>query len=258
MSDRVESGSSPVTSRRAFVKTSSIAAAVGLVGGAWTRAADASPTQTAATSQPYTPLTQQARDALTPDQVLGKLKAGNVRFLEGRRRQRDFLAEQRATAAGQYPSAVILGCIDSRGPAELVFDLGIGDVFNCRVAGNIQNPDILGSMEFATKVSGAKLVLVLGHSACGAVKGAISDAQLGNLTQLLAKIRPVVEATAYTGDRTAANAQFVDAVARRNVELTIAGVRKESPTLADLEKQGAVKIAGAFHDLSTGKVEFMA
>ena len=135
-------------------------------------------------------------------------------------------------------------------------DLGIGDVFNCRVAGNIENEDILGSMEFACKVAGAKLVLVMGHTACGAIKGAIDNAQLGNLTGLLAKIKPAIEATDYTGDRSASNYGFVDAVARKNVEMTLAAIRKDSLVLAELEAVHAIKIVGAMYNLATGAVEF--
>jgi len=204
------------------------------------------------------PLTLEARDAMTPDQILEKAAEGNLRFLEGRMIERDFLTEQRLTARGQHPAAAVLGCIDSRAPAEVIFNLGIGDAFNCRVAGNILNPDVLGSLEFATRLSGAKVVLVLGHSACGAVKGAIAGAELGSLTQLLAKIRPAIAATVYDGDRTVANDAFVDLVARTNVLMTIARIREESAVIADLERSGAVKIAGGFHDLATGAVEFIA
>jgi carbonic anhydrase len=137
-------------------------------------------------------------------------------------------------------------------------DLGIGDVFNCRVAGNIENEDILGSMEFACKVAGAKVVLVMGHTACGAIKGAIDNAELGNLTGLLAKIKPAVQATSYTGERSAKNYSFVDAVARKNVEMTLANIRKNSPVLMELETNGTIKIAGAMYDLETGAVEFFS
>src|SRR5262249_45467667 len=164
--------------------------------------------------------------------------------------------QQRATASGQHPAAVLLSCIDSRAPAELIMDLRIGDIFNSRVAGNIENPDILGSMEFGCKLSGAKVVLVMGHTACGAIKGAIDDAQLGNLTGLLAKIKPAVAATTYSGERTSKNYGFVDAVARKNVELTIADIRKDSPVLADLESSGKIKIAGAMYNLETGVIDF--
>ncbi len=135
-------------------------------------------------------------------------------------------------------------------------DLGIGDVFNCRVAGNVEGDDILGSMEFACKLAGAKVVVVMGHTSCGAVKGAIANAELGHLTGLLDKIKPAVEATIYTGDRSATNYAFVDAVARKNVELTIADIRKDSPVLAELETKGTIKIVGAMYNLGTGAVEF--
>jgi len=135
-------------------------------------------------------------------------------------------------------------------------DLGIGDIFNCRVAGNIRNEDILGSMEFACKLAGAKVVLVMGHTACGAIKGAIDDAELGNLTGLLAKIKPAVEATSYAGERSSKNYAFVDAVARKNVELTVAGIRSDSSVLAALEADGTIEIGGALYNLETGAVEF--
>src|SRR4051812_14983389 len=184
---------------------------------------------------------------MTPEQVIEAMKEGNERFRKGERKDRDYLREQRASAKGQYPAAVLLTCIDSRAPAEVIMDLGIGDVFNCRVAGNIENEDILGSMEFACKLAGAKVVLVMGHTACGAVKGAIDNAELGNLTGLLARIKPAVQATSYTGERSSKNYGFVDAVARKNVELTVAGIRSDSPVLAELEANGTIKIGGAMY-----------
>jgi carbonic anhydrase len=158
---------------------------------------------------------------------------------------------------GQYPAAVILSCIDSRAPAETIMDLGIGDVFNARVAGNIANDDIVGSMEFACKVAGAKVVLVLGHTSCGAIKGAIDKVQLGKLTGLLTKIRPAVEATRYQGERSAKNSAFVDAVARKNVELTMADIHRRSAILAGLETSGGVKIVGAMYNLESAAVDFL-
>ena len=184
------------------------------------------------------------------------MKKGNKRFRLGKESPHDYLAQQKASAKGQYPAAVILSCIDSRAPAEMIMDLGIGDTFNARVAGNVSNDDILGSMEFACKLAGAKVVLVMGHTACGAIKGAIDNAQLGNLTGLLGKIRPAVAATKYQGERSAGNYGFVDAVARTNVELTLADIRSRSSVLADLEKSGAIKIVGAMYNLETGVVEF--
>jgi len=203
-------------------------------------------------------LTKAQRDKLTPDAILDLMKQGNKRFYTGQREARNFLAQQRASAAGQYPAAVLLSCIDSRAPAETIMDLGIGDIFNSRVAGNVENPDILGSMEFACKIAGAKVVLVMGHTACGAIKGAIDNAKLGNLTGLLEKIRPAVDATTYSGERTSSNYAFVDAVARKNVELTIRDIRKDSPVLAGLESSGAIKIAGAMYNLKTGVVDFFS
>lgn len=201
-------------------------------------------------------LTKAQRAKLTPDDILALMKKGNKRFSTGRRENYDFLAQQRASAAGQFPVAVLLSCIDSRAPAETIMDLRIGDIFNSRVAGNIENPDILGSMEFACKLEGAKVVLVMGHTACGAIKGAIDNAELGNLTGLLEKIKPAVAATAYTGERTSKNYAFVNAVARKNVEITVANIRKASPVLAGMESGGAIKIAGAMYNLQTGVVDF--
>jgi carbonic anhydrase len=201
-------------------------------------------------------LTHAQRDKMTPEQIIEIMKQGNERFRRGERKNRNYLREQKASAKGQYPAAVLLSCIDSRAPAEVIMDLGIGDIFNCRVAGNIENEDILGSMEFACKLAGAKVVLVMGHTACGAIKGAIDNAQLGNLSALLAKIQPAVQATAYTGERSASNYAFVDAVARKNVEMTMADIRKDSQVLADLETKGSIKITGAMYNLGTGAVEF--
>ncbi len=201
-------------------------------------------------------LTKAQRDALTPDEIIALMKKGNERFRQGKESPHDFLAQQRASAKGQYPAAVILSCIDSRAPAETIMDLGIGNCFNARVAGNIANDDIMGSMEFACKVAGAKVVLVMGHTACGAIKGAIDNVQLGNLTGLLGKIRPAVAATDYEGERSAKNYSFVDAVARKNVELTIGEIRRRSSVLAEMESSGAIKIAGAMYDLESGVVEF--
>jgi carbonic anhydrase len=233
--------------RRKFLRTAGVATALGLAGGTFFRGlarADA--------------LTKAQRDKMTPEQIVEVMKEGNERFRRGERKNRDYLREQRASAKGQYPAAVLLSCIDSRAPAEVIMDLGIGDIFNCRVAGNVVNEDILGSMEFACKLAGAKVVLVMGHTACGAIKGAIDNAQLGNLTGLLARIKPAVQATTYTGtgERAASNYSFVDAVARKNVELTLADVRKDSPVLAELAANGTIKMTGAMYNLETGAVEF--
>ena len=203
-------------------------------------------------------LTKAQRDRLTPDAILTLMKEGNKRFYTGKPEDHNFLAQQRASAKGQSPAAVLLSCIDSRASAETIMDLRIGDVFNSRVAGNVENPDILGSMEFACKLAGARVVLVMGHTACGAIKGAIDNAELGNLTGLLAKIKPAVAATAYTGERTSKNYEFVDVVARKNVEITMTDIRKDSPVLAEMESNGAIKIAGAMYNLETGVMDFFA
>jgi carbonic anhydrase len=230
--------------RRGFLEITGIAMATAILG-----TAPANPLHAAA-------LTKAQRDKLTADDILALMKKGNQRFRAGRESPHNYLAQQKATVRGQYPAAVILSCIDSRAPAETIMDLGIGDCFNARVAGNIANDDILGSMEFACKVAGAKVVLVMGHTACGAIKGAIDGVQLGNLTGLLDKIRPAVEATQYAGERSAKNPAFVDAVARRNVELTTAEIRRRSLVLADLEASRAARIVGAMYNLDTELVQF--
>jgi carbonic anhydrase len=201
-------------------------------------------------------LTEAQRDKLTPDEIVALMRQGNERFRKGDKLTRDYTAERNASTKGQYPAAIILSCIDSRAPAEVIMDLGIGEVFNARVAGNTSNCDILGSMEFACKVAGAKVVLVMGHTSCGAVKGAIDDAKLDNLTGLLAKIRPAVETTTFQGDRSCKNPAFVDAVALKNVELTIKAIRENSAVLRDLESTKAIKIIGSLYNLETATVEF--
>ena len=203
-------------------------------------------------------LTQAERDSLTPDQIIERMKKGNERFRSGKMQAHDYLAQKRSSAAGQYPAAVILSCIDSRAPAEIILDMGIGDTFNARIAGNIANSDLLGSLEFACAAAGAKVVLVMGHTACGAIRGAIDNVELGNLTGLLDKIKPSIAATEYTGERTGKNDDFVNAVARTNVQLTIETIRRNSEVLASLEKKGAIKIVGSMYDLKTGVVTFTA
>jgi carbonic anhydrase len=233
--------------RRRFLTIFGVAAVEGLVGGGLAPRlayADA--------------LTKAQRDKMTPEEIIALMEQGNERFRNGDKLTRNYLAEQRASAKGQHPAAVILSCIDSRSPAEIIMDLGIGDVFNSRVAGNISNDDILGSMEFACKVAGAKVVLVMGHTSCGAIQGAIDGVKLGNLTGLLAKIRPAVEATGFKGDRSSNNPAFVDAVALKNVELTIIAIRAKSAVLRDLESAKAIKIAGAMYNVETAKVDFLA
>lgn len=201
-------------------------------------------------------MTKEQRDSMTPDDVIDSFKQGNQRFRDGKMMQHDYLAQKVSSQAGQFPSAVILSCIDSRAPAEILLDTGIGEAFNCRVAGNIQNDDILGSMEFACAVAGAKVVLVMGHTACGAVKGAIDNAELGNLTGLLNKIKPAIAETVYDGDRSGKNMAFVDAVAKTNVEMTLEDIRMHSSVLKQLEDEGLIKIVGSMYNLVGGKVDF--
>ncbi|MEX0495251.1 carbonic anhydrase [Raoultella terrigena] len=201
-------------------------------------------------------LSKEERDGMTPDAVIEHFKQGNLRFRENRPLKHDYLQQKRSSLAGQFSAAVILSCIDSRAPAEIILDAGIGETFNSRVAGNISNRDMLGSMEFACAVAGAKLVLVMGHTRCGAVRGAIDNAELGNLTGLLDEIKPAIAKTEYSGERTGSNYDFVDAVARKNVELTIENIRKNSPVLRKLEEQGKIKMVGSMYHLAGGKVDF--
>ena len=204
-------------------------------------------------------LTKEKQAAISPTGAIEILKDGNHRFVKNQHADRDLLEQVSDTATGQYPFATILSCIDSRVSAELIFDQGVGDIFSARVAGNIVNEDVLGSMEFACKLAGTKLVVVLGHTSCGAVKGAVDDAKMGNLTALLSKIRPAVEAVdepSEPGERTSKNSDFVNSVARTNVAMTIDNIRKDSPVLLELEETGAIKIIGGMYDISTGEVHF--
>lgn len=203
-------------------------------------------------------LTKEQRDRLTPAQVIEELKKGNERFRSGKMIARDYLGQKRSTAAGQYPAAVVLGCVDSRAPAEIIFDTGIGDTFSARIAGNVVNDDLLGSMEFACAVAGAKIAMLFGHTACGAIKGAIDDVEMGNLTGLLARIKPAITATKFDGQKSSKNAAYVDAVARTNVVLGLDKIRQRSPILKDLEKKGSIQIVGAMYDLSTGAVTIVS
>jgi carbonic anhydrase len=234
--------------RRALLKTALGVAGIGAIAGFGLLA----PRTYAAA------LTKEQRDAMTPDQVIEALKQGNERFRAGKMQGHDYLAQKRATTAGQYPAAVILSCIDSRAPAEIILDTGIGETFNARVAGNIANDDLLGSLEFACAAAGAKLVLVMGHTACGAIKGAIDGVELGHLTGLLNKIKPAVAATAYQGERTSKNAAFVDEVAKTNVLRTVSDIRLQSGVLSGLEKDGKIKIVGSMYHLVGGRVEFLS
>ena len=203
--------------------------------------------------------TKETQAAITPVGAIEILKEGNRRFVKSQQADRDLLEQVADTATGQFPFATILSCIDSRVSAELIFDQGVGDIFSARVAGNIVNEDLLGSMEFACKLAGTKLILVLGHTSCGAVKGAVDNAQLGNLTALLSKIQPAVRSVTEPSEaesRTSKNISFVDEVARKNVSLTIANIRKESPVLNELEEDGDIRIIGGMYDINTGEVEF--
>lgn len=201
--------------------------------------------------------TQERQDVLTPHQVLLRLQQGNQRFVEGRLKNRDLLAEVHATKVSQYPLAVILNCMDSRTAPEIVFDQGVGDIFTIRVAGNVVNDDVLGSMEYGTKVVGAKVVAVIGHTSCGAVRGACQHVKLGHLSELLQKIKPAVDqAVKQTGTSDCANATFVDEIAKDNVLLMIKQILARSPVLKKLVEEGKLEIVGGFQDITTGKVEF--
>jgi len=194
---------------------------------------------------------------MTPEAALAELKAGNARFVSGHPIARNNQADVKATASGQYPYAVVLSCLDSRQPIEIVLDQGIGDIFSARIAGNVLNDDILGSMEFACKLSGSKLIAVIGHSNCGAIKGAIDDAQLGNLTGLLDKVKPAMDdVPSDVTPRTTKNSEYVDQVAEANVRLVMKQIRERSPVLREMIDSGQIKLVGGMYDLSTGKVTF--
>lgn len=213
----------------------------------------------AAASAEVAAMSKDAQQAMTPEQALQSLKDGNERFTNGKMLSRDLMAQVQATSSGQFPFAIVLGCIDSRVPPELVFDQGIGDIFSPRIAGNFANTDIIGSIEFATKLAGAKLIVVLGHTECGAVKGACDNARLGNLTHTLSNISPAVYSiTNVKGDRSSKNHQFVQAVADENVRLTVNTLTDRSTILSSLVANNQLKIVGAMHDVSTGKVAFFS
>jgi carbonic anhydrase len=203
------------------------------------------------------PPTKEAQAAMTPQAALAELKAGNARFVAGHPLLRDNPADVKASAAGQYPFAVVLSCLDSRQPIEIVLDQGIGDIFSARVAGNVLDEDILGSMEFGCKVSGAKLIAVIGHTNCGAIKGAVDNVELGSLTHLLGKIKPAVEAVPAKGAaRTSSDAKYVNEVAEANVRLTLKLIRERSPILKEMIEQGKIGLVGGIYDLATGEVHF--
>lgn len=203
--------------------------------------------------------TKETQDTMTPEKSLQFLKEGNQRFQNNLKANRNLLEQVNDTSEGQFPFATILSCIDSRVSAELVFDQGLGDIFSIRIAGNFVNEDILGSMEFGCKLAGTKLILVLGHTSCGAIKGACDHARLGNLTALINKIEPAVAAVKEPKDeslRNSKNLEFVDAVSKKNVEITIENIRERSRVLAEMEEIGEIMVVGAMYDISTGEVTF--
>lgn len=202
-------------------------------------------------------LTKEEQDALTPDEVIQAFKDGNERFINNDLTARNHSEQVRKSTNAQFPKAIVLSCVDSRVPVEDVFDRGIGDIFVARVAGNFENTDILGSMEFACKVSGSKLILVMGHEHCGAVKAAIDDVKLGNITEMLTHIRPAVEAVEYEGEKSSKNDEFVHMVCETNVKKTIDDIRAGSPILKEMEDKGEIKIVGAIYDMDSGKVSFL-
>jgi carbonic anhydrase len=202
-------------------------------------------------------LTKDMQAAITPNMALELLKEGNKRFVNNLKANRNLLQQANETSDGQHPFAVILSCIDSRTSAELIFDQGLGDVFSVRIAGNIVNEDILGSMEFACKLAGAKIIVVLGHSKCGAVKGACDHAEMGNLTALLSKIRPAVDdETETTENRSSKNGVFVENVAAINVKRTLKAIKERSTILSKMISNEEIGIIGGMHLLSTGEVIF--
>lgn len=200
--------------------------------------------------------TEKSQAALSPQEALTLLEEGNNRFVNNSRAERDLLQQVNETSTGQYPFAVVLSCIDSRVPSEIVFDQGVGDIFSARVAGNFVNDDILGSMEFACKVAGSKLIVVLGHTSCGAVKGACDNVELGNLTTMLKKLKPALDAVSTDGERSSKNIEFVQKVADKNVELTIEQITEKSPVLKEMLDEGSIGIAGGMYDVASGKVKF--
>ena len=203
--------------------------------------------------------TQKTQAAITPEIALELLKEGNLRFTKNLKAGRDLLKQVSDTSTGQFPFATVLSCIDSRVSSELIFDQGVGDIFSVRIAGNFVNEDILGSMEFACKLAGTKLIVVLGHTACGAVKGACDDARMGNLTTLLDKIKPAVNAVKQPEDaskRNSSNLEFVNNVAEKNVSLTLERILKESPVLAEMQNNGDIHMIGAMYNIDSGVVTF--
>jgi len=202
-------------------------------------------------------LTKEMQTSISPSMALNLLKEGNKRFVNNLKINRNLLQQANETSDGQHPFAVILSCIDSRTSAELIFDQGLGDIFSVRIAGNIVNDDILGSMEFGCKVAGAKIIVVLGHTKCGAVKGACDNVELGNLTTLISKIKPAVENEKTTKEnRNSGNADFVENVAALNVHLSVKNILLKSPIIAEMVKNDEITIVGGIHDITTGVVTF--
>lgn len=202
-------------------------------------------------------LNKKMQDAITPSMALEILKEGNKRFINNLKANRNLLEQANETSDGQHPFAIILSCIDSRTSAELIFDQGLGDVFSVRIAGNITNEDILGSMEFACKIAGSKIIVVLGHSKCGAIKGACDHVEMGNLTALLSKIQPAVyEEQTETENRNSSNAAFVEKVASINVKRTVTAIMERSPILKEMIQNGEIGIIGGIHNIANGEVAF--
>ncbi len=202
-------------------------------------------------------LTKEMQSSITPSMALDLLKDGNKRFVNNLKINRNLLQQANETSVGQHPFAVILSCIDSRTSAELIFDQGLGDVFSVRIAGNVVNEDILGSMEFGCKVAGAKIIVVLGHTRCGAVKGACDNVELGNLTSLINKIKLAVQQeSTITNDRTSSNTEFVEKVAELNVVNSVNNILLHSPIIAEMVNNGEISIVGGVHDISSGEVKF--
>lgn len=202
-------------------------------------------------------ITKKEQEQMSPDEVLQDLQSGNERFVEEKFNDKDHKSLVESATEGQSPKAVILSCVDSRVPVETVFDQTIGDIFVARVAGNFENTDILGSMEYACKVAGSKLVFVLGHESCGAVSAACDNVELGNITSMLSNIKPAVDAVKITGERNSSNKDFVQAVVEKNVELTMERIREKSSILKDLEANGDIKIVGGVYSLQTGEVKML-
>lgn len=206
----------------------------------------------------YVTQSAASQSKIKPAEAIQMLQEGNKRFVSGEMIQRDLMDQVKQTASGQYPFAAVVSCIDSRIPTEMVFDQGVGDIFNARIAGNFVNTDILGSLEFAAKVAGSKAIVVMGHTECGAVKGACDNVQMGNLTPMLANIEPAIQSvTGISGERNSSNAAFVQKVADLNVELTVQKIMQDSEILRTMVENGELEIVGAMYDVHSGRVTFM-